>query len=146
MENVNLIAKEVQYHHSCRKSYCNRAGEKDCSGQDQSEVTKVRQAHAHAFKQVSIYVKETVLKNKLCPSLKSVHELYIKYLGSKDVSTDYKSSHLADKVLSYFKGELVMSKMSNKQGNVLHSKHLSEEDVFKGSIFEAKLKDAALQL
>ena len=38
---VDLIAKEVKCHHSCSKSYGNKAGEKDCSGQDQSEVTKV---------------------------------------------------------------------------------------------------------
>ena len=47
--NVDFIAKEVKYHHSCRKAYLSRAERTRSSTKEMTDYATKRETHDQAF-------------------------------------------------------------------------------------------------
>ena len=95
----DLIAKEVKFHHSCQKTYLNKAQRTETNKEKTPQVS-----HQVAFAMVKSYVKQTLVDIKGSEKLLSLHKRYIDALGIKD--TSYKSQNLCDKLLKEFAGVL----------------------------------------
>ena len=136
----DLIAKEIKFHHSCRKAYLNKAQRTETNKEKTPQVS-----HQVAFEIVKSYVKQTLVDIQGSEKLLSLHKRYIDALGIKD--TSYKSQNLCDKLLKEFAGVLKTCKSSNKDGLIIHNHHLRAEAAIRRANFDDNgIKEAALYL
>ena len=63
--HVDFVAKEVKYHHTCRKQYINKANRVQSTehDKDKSVYGDLREGHNRPFLTLSKYISENVLKN-----------------------------------------------------------------------------------
>jgi hypothetical protein len=80
--DLDLIAKEVKYHHSCRNSYYKKAEriQKKTDGSD-----KLRE-HRLAFDNLKLRIEQTLILNEGAEQLTSLHRLYMSNIESKESS------------------------------------------------------------
>ena len=86
--NVDFIAKEVKYHHSCRKDNLNEAERQENTHKD-SEHALLRDLHEIAFKRLSKHTSTFVIQKgctELLSSLKSHYLRILMDLGEQDSS------------------------------------------------------------
>ena len=69
---IDLVAKEVKYHHSCRKAYLQRA--QRCTSEALNEKS---QAHESAFIELKSYIQQALIDNEGAELLTSLHKRYI---------------------------------------------------------------------
>ena len=71
---VDLIAKEVRYHHSCKSTYILSAGRAAKTARVTGEVTS---KDTEAFSQICEYIEKSVIMNKRPELMTSVYERYV---------------------------------------------------------------------
>ncbi len=143
ISDVSFCAKEIKYHHTCRKEYLNKVQ----SSKSTSEKAEKQYAHDKAFRAIVDYVSDVVI-NAFCPkTLKFVFEKYIAILEEAHVDVSgYKPFMLEEKLLGKFGRKLVSSKKSKKEGKILHAINLTKEEAFANLFKMTSLKTAALDL
>ena len=101
---IDFIAKEVKYHHSCRRKYT-RDLKQFPSGEDKhddsdtmplSDQKKLRDIHKKTFAIICDYVRTTVIENNSAELLSVVHERYMQLLVDHG---EYESQYRAHKLL-----------------------------------------------
>ena len=142
--DIDFVAKEVKYHHSCRKTYLNRAErtkQQSVNSEEKkdSEYHKLRLAHERAFSDIIAYIQDAVVDNERAELLTSLHERYMVYLAEHGCSdSNYAAQTLASKLLKHFKGKLAMGKSNKRQGNVIYSSKIEKSDAVKHAFDQAK--------
>ena len=137
--DLDLIAKEVKYHHSCRNSYYKKAEriQKKTDGSD-----KLR-AHRLAFENLKLHIEQTLIVNEGAEQLTSLHRLYMSNIESKESS--YSAQSLCDKVRNVFP-TLKITKLSKKSGVVVYSPTLSADVALCHAQDGHNLQEAAIYL
>ena len=84
----NFVAKEVKYHHSCRKAYINFAERVKQSGEksDSEPYQKLWKAHSKAFQNIAQYVARNIVENKAADLLSSIHKSYMVVLSNEGIA------------------------------------------------------------
>ena len=135
-----LIAKELKFHHSCRRNYIARARR----FQDEGASIKPS-AHEEAIEKIKDYVQKTLIDNLGAEKLTSLFERYTDIVGT--VETSYTAQKLSEKLLKDFPYLLKTCKRSNKEGVVVYNHLLESDDAYKRAIFVVhSLKEAAFYL
>ena len=146
---VDFIAKEVKYHHTCRKQYLNRAQR---STKPVTEYGKSREIHASAFVTLADYVKENIVGKGRAERMTSIYTRYKTIIGELDtestVKTEYTVQKLSDRLKTYFGSKILLTKASNKEGTVLYNSHMHKEQAIisakqYASSFELKVTEGA---
>ena len=141
---IDLIAKEVQYHKSCRRDFF-----KDVEGPRQMQAAQAtnRQLHADTFNTVAAFIETWVIKNGQAMLVSSLFEVYkAEYIGNggtEEDSDSYTPQSLTRKIQDRFKDRLSISLIDNRRGNVLYSSALSEDDA-RASLKNEKEKRQAI--
>ena len=140
ISGLDLIAKELKFHHSCRRSYTSKAKRlrDDASSQEPS-------AHEQALAAVKSHVQETLIDNQGAEKLASLLQRYTDALGYDE--TAYSAQKLCDRLLKDFPGALKTYKRTNKEGLVLYNHLLETEVAYRRANFDPhSLKEAAFYL
>ena len=148
---VDLIAKEVQYHKSCRREFFKEAeklNSKQCVGEQSS-----RKIHSKSWDSLAKFIETEVIEKKK-PIL--YQQIYAKYVnifvengGDLDEADTYLPRHLIPRILSEFK-DIVHTKIERPRGKFIH--HVSlDVDTAKEMLAHRKdmteqIKDVALYL
>ena len=147
IEHVDFVAKEVRYHHSCRKEYLSKA-DKVSSKSIVSDYAVERHAHAKAYEEYKKYIDEYLVQNKGAELLTHLHSRYLKVLSKFTDSTDdpiYSAQSLVSKLLKDYAGILQMETISRKQGTIVYHCSLSKnEAIYKACPDVNHVSDAAL--
>uniref|UniRef100_UPI00358E1048 uncharacterized protein isoform X1 n=2 Tax=Myxine glutinosa TaxID=7769 RepID=UPI00358E1048 len=122
----DLIAKEAKYHNSCRRDY-ERLHVTD------EEQTSNRKMHVEAFKNLSMFLENEVIKNKT-PMLASVifnlyKEEFLALGGTQDDIDRYTAQSLISKIKERFP-EILVDKRANKSGNLVFHSSLTSAEAF----------------
>jgi hypothetical protein len=117
LSGIDLKAKEVKYHHSCRKEYMNRA--KNFQGAKIIPSEKTRQEDA--FRLLKEYIDTTLVENEGAEYMSSLYRKYLLFYGTEDESIDeiISSRWLCEKVLECYPNALKKCKESKKKGNMI---------------------------
>ena len=121
--DLDLIAKEVKYHHSCKRKYLHLF-DKEQSQQTKGECSRVT-SHNEAFEVLCEHINGKLVQVPGAETLKSLHLQYEQFLG--DEVSNYSAQSLQTKILEHFP-MLKISKASNKQGSVIHNQSLSSDN------------------
>ena len=148
--NVDFIAKEVKYHHSCRKDYLNEAERQEKTHRD-SEHAQLCDLHEIAFKRLYEHISTFIIQKGCAELLSSLKFRYLRILmdlGEYDSS--YTSQKLSEKILTQFSDRLRTYCLSNK-GTVVCANHIEMHDAVNEAFFalsstNATIVDVALQL
>ena len=139
LADFDCIAKEVKYHHSCRRTYLRRA-ERLAEGSKRSETSKL---HEDAYGTNGKYITSTLVDNKRAELLTSLHAQHMTILGS-DEST-YPARSLSAKIVNTF--PCALQQTSNKTGVIIYNASLTEESgIRQACIAEHSIKESALHL
>lgn len=130
---VDFIAKEIKYHHSCRKAYLNKAGTEHTQSTPDPNSSFV--LHQNAFETLKVHIVDNLIEAEGAELLTSLHATYLKILGD-DYST-YPASSLRDKILQEFPEQLSQCKRSNKKGIIIYNASLSEDTATKRALFDS---------
>ena len=138
ISGIDLIAKEVKYHHSCRRMYLQRAQRtteiKDCN-------PKV-QAHSSAFEHLQLHIQHTFIDNDGAELLTSLHKRYLENLKIDD--SQYTAQSLVKKIMNSFP-TLQQTKAQNRI--VIYSSQLTPESAIRLACYDKHyLKETARYL
>ena len=122
----DLIAKEAKYHNTCRRDYVRL----DVTDEEQ---TSNRKMHVEAFKNLSMFLENEVIKNKT-PMLASVifnlyKEEFLALGGTQDDIDRYTTQSLISKIKERFL-EILVDKRTNKSGNLVFHSSLTSAEAF----------------
>jgi len=150
-EGVDLIAKEAQYHKSCRREYFKEAEGAEIKN---TEISS-RQLHSQTFRTLSDLVQKEVIDNRRAMLSTSVLELYkTEYLEAGGVADDIESytvQALMKKIKDKFMDRISISNYDHRKGNFLHCSDMSNADA-RASLHDAddkhihEIRTAALHL
>jgi hypothetical protein len=105
IRNVDLIAKEVCYHSTCRKAYTRARESLEESAIDDG-LTK---AHANAFTYICDYVKQSIVKGGNVMRMTMLREKYLQFMMDNSpefYNPSYKTDKLKNKLLRQFQGQI----------------------------------------
>lgn len=140
--DLELIAKEVKYHHSCRHKYLKQA-QREQSQQPKEQSFK-RNSHVVAFQELQNHTNEKLAQVPGAETLKSLHVKYLDYL--EDKQSNYSAQSFQAKILESFL-MLKIAKASNKQGSVVHNQIVSLDDAIGIAFCDGhKRKETALYI
>jgi len=137
---LDLIAKELKFHHSCRRSYIRRANnlQDDQSSNEPSH-------HQRAIEGVKSHVQRTLIDIQGAEKLTTLFERYTDLLGTDE--TPYTAQKLCEKLLKEFPDVLKTCKRSNKDGVVLFNYMLDSDNAYRRANFDVhSVKEAAFYL
>ena len=141
LADADFLAKEVKYHHSCRRTYLRRA-ERLAEGSKRSETSKL---HEDAYGTLKMYITSTLVDNEGAELLTSLHARYMTILGS-DEST-YPARPLSANIFNTFPCASQQTKTSNKTGVIIYNASLTEESaISQACIAEHSIKESALHM
>ena len=141
--SIDFVAKEVRYHHTCRKAYINRADNVQISDGKVKPNTEpdckiFQRAHEIAFDEIKTYVQTNLITNNKAELLTSLHERYMSYMAEQgSCDTSYKAQTFGQKLMKHFQGKLKMGKINNRQGNVVFSSSIEKGDAVKIAMQQA---------
>jgi hypothetical protein len=75
ISGIDIIAKEVKYHHSCKRSYLHRAS---VLGGQSPMMDHGPSPHDRAFLVLKYHIQETLVESEGAEHLTSLHERYLK--------------------------------------------------------------------
>ena len=123
---VDLIAKEAEYHKSCRVQF-----DKETENKPKLS-TAPRQYHNSAFISLCNFVQHEIIDNKrsmLVTSLLDIYrQEYIANGGLEAELVSYTCQALLRKISERFKEKISVTNLAKRTGNILHSSDLTEED------------------
>jgi hypothetical protein len=125
IQNIDFIAKEVKYHHSCRKGYlaiAKRACEK--------KISTLSVAHDKAFSCIKDSVNK-VIKENSGVMLTTLHNDYINILAKNGVvGPTYSAQSLEQKICNTYKDKVQVDKITNKLGKIVFSKSINIHEAY----------------
>ena len=131
---IDMIAKEIKYHHTCRRTYLNKA--KAVTSKQNIDADNVS-PHERAFSILKSHIEESLIEAEGAELLTSLHSRYISELP--DENSSYPAASLRDKILQYFPEQLQQCKPSNRKGVIIYSNKLSEETAIRRELFDHSL-------
>lgn len=127
-EGVDLIAKEAQYHKSCRRDYFKEAGVVDNAN---ANITS-RRLHSQSFNTISDLIQKEVIDNNKAMLVNSLFELYrceyLSFGGTPDQFDSYTAQALMYKVKEKFKDRISTTSYDQRRGNSLYNSNLSQTE------------------
>ena len=124
--NTDFVAKEVRYHHSCRRNYLHKASLEEPAMSD--ENVDNRALHAQAFEKLAEYISNSVIENCHAEFMHSVHARYLGILEAiGGQGTGYKVCKLTEKISKYFGSKVKVENYSKKEGNVLYRSDMDKQ-------------------
>lgn len=96
---IDLKSKEVQYHHSCRRDYLNKAKAVKCNGKEHDCSSKIRY-HKEALATLKEYLDSTLVHNEGSELLTSLHRKYMESID--DTESIYPASRLCGKIIKEY--------------------------------------------
>ena len=115
VENVDLIAREVWYHESCRKTYTRkpqRNFHKSISEEDtinfeerKRHQSENEEQHKKTFEYICQYVKEHILEKSHVVRMSYLRELYCTHMQNHypdHYNKNYKTDNLKSKLIAFF--------------------------------------------
>ena len=149
---IDFIAKEVKYHHSCRRKYT-RDLKQFPSGEDKhddsdtmpmSDQKKLRDIHKKTFAFICDYVRTTVIENNSAEPLSVVHERYMQLLVDHgEYESQYRAHKLLIKLHANFPSQLSTYIIPNK-GPVLYCTGNTEHEAVTNALLKAVDPQAAI--
>ena len=149
---IDFIAKEVKYHHSCRRKYT-RDLKQFPSGEDKhddsdtmpmSDQKKLRDIHKKTFAIICDYVRTTVIENNSAELLSVVHERYMQLLVDHgEYESQYRAHKLLIKLHAKFSSQLSTYIILNK-GPVLYCTGNTEHEAVTNALLKAVDPQAAI--
>ena len=137
---VDLIAKEAEYHKSCRMQFLKKLKKTEDSNEPNDKSSPLS-FHTRAFESVIDYIKKEVLMRKhsiLVSNLLSMYkEEYTSLSGEAEDIQDYSSRNLVRKLKIQFKDEIVVKVLDKRKGNFIFSSTIQEDEA------KARLHDDA---
>ena len=125
---VDLIAKEAEYHKSCRMQFLKETEDSNEPNDKSSPLS----FHTRAFESVIDYIKKEVLMRKhsiLVSNLLSMYkEEYTSLSGEAEDIQDYSSRNLVRKLKIQFKDEIVVKVLDKRKGNFIFSSTIQEDE------------------
>lgn len=127
---IDLIAKEAQYHKSCRRDFFK---EMESQGNSESSSdTSTRKLHSETFSTIAELIQNEIISSGNAMFVSSLYDLYkVEFLGNGGTEDDigsYTTQALTRKIKDKF-GDQVSIKLFNKhKGNFLYSSSLSEDE------------------
>ena len=138
ISGIDLIAKEVKYHHSCRRVYLKRAQRTTDPTISNPKVI----SHQSAFETLQLHIQQTFIDNDGAELLASLHKRYLEILDIED--SQYTAQSLCIKIMKYFP-TLKQAKTQNKV--VIHSSQLTPETAICLAGYDKEyVKDTAMYL
>ena len=127
ISGIDIISKEVKYHHSCKRNYLRKA-----DVHNERPVIPEPTKHQQAFIFLSEYIRENLIDSEGAQFLTSLHSKYMERLGEQ---SSYSARSLHERIKKDFP-ELKECKQSNKTGIILYNPTLSEETAIKRANFD----------
>ena len=123
----DLIAKEVKYHHSCRRDYLRE----ESMERKPAEANTNRKIHNEAFEKISVFLQNEVI-NKQTPMMASAvlrmyKEEYTACGGAEEDIKGYSVQSLMLKIGNKFRN-IIVDKQSNKSGSFVFPSSMSPSD------------------
>ena len=125
---VDLIAKEAEYHKSCRVNFLRETDDEERP----SERSSSQSYHKRAFESLLCYIqsevvgkKRSVLVNDLLGMYK---EEYIILGGDAEDIQPYTAQNLTRKVKDHLKDDITITLADHRKGNFIYSSTLLEDD------------------
>lgn len=156
MNDTDFVSKEVRYHHSCRKEYINKnkSCKKQGGGELRSHGVKVshnQQMHDAAFQKTVEYVHVYIINQGKVYFLTSIYGRHCTYLAEESFSDPSYTAQKLHKLKSFFKEELLSSRLSNKQGLILYSYKITSAEAIAvavdySSTIKVRIEEVALHL
>ena len=136
ISGLDLLAKQVKVHHSCRNEYTKRADREALKSKDDNEKTST------AYESLKSYVKQNLVDFKGAEKLTSLYDRYLS--ANKGNSQTYRADYIKEKLLTYFNTDLKICKASNKGGIIFYNTLLSQEEAISRANFDCSIvKEAA---
>ena len=125
---IDLIAKEAQYHKSCRREFF-----KEVEGPPlQAAQATNRQLHADTFSTIAAFIETEVIVNRQEMFVSSLFDLYkAEYLangGTEENIDSCTTQALTRKIQEKFGDKISVTLFDYRRGNFLYSSALSEDD------------------
>ena len=125
---VDLIAKEAQYHKSCRRQFFKQVEGATLKNKDVS----TRQLHSTTFDALSALIEKDVIGNNKAMLSTSILELYksefISAGGTTDDIESYTAQALTKKIKEKFGEKISISLYDHRKGNFVYSSTMSDSE------------------
>lgn len=125
---VDLIAKEAQYHKSCRREFFREVESRTRKNEDNTQ----RQLHLTTFEAISTLIEDDIIRNRKAMLCTSVLELYksqyVSAGGTQEDIQGYTGQSLMKKIMDKFGDMLSISMYNARKGNFMYSSSVSEEN------------------
>uniref|UniRef100_UPI00358ECE32 uncharacterized protein isoform X3 n=1 Tax=Myxine glutinosa TaxID=7769 RepID=UPI00358ECE32 len=126
--DVDLIAKEAQYHKSCRREFF-----KEVEGAvPKNEDVSNRRLHSTTFGTISALIEMEVIGNRKAMLSTSILELYksefLSAGGTPDEIESYTAQALIKKIKDKFGDKISVSMYDHRKGNFVYSSSMSDAD------------------
>lgn len=139
---VDMKAKEVRYHHSCRRSYIGKARSR--IGDHTAKSSRLTDLDA-AFESLRDHIDVALVSDEGAELLTSLHSRFMVFLG-EDVAT-FSARSLADKIMKAYPDKLNTCCINTRRGIVIYNARLSEEAAIRRAHFdEHSVQEAAFYL
>ncbi|XP_030837116.1 uncharacterized protein LOC105437992 [Strongylocentrotus purpuratus] len=122
---VDLIAKEAEYHKSCRISFLKETEDR-CPSEDGSHFV----SHKKAFASTIAHIQDEVIEKKHTVLLSSLLEMYKKefiVIAERNIPS-YTSQNLMRKIKDHFKDNIKTALADQRRGNFIYCSVLLEEE------------------
>ena len=152
VQDIDLVAREVHYHASCRKDYTREAERHGTAPKDEDEIRK-QTAHKAAFDYIVKYVKESIFEGANVERMTMLKEKYQQFMlenSPQFYNKDYKTENLKHKLEKEF-GKDIQFWQPNYRSELVYSSHVPKgqavESAFEVAASDSKrLQEAALVL
>ena len=127
---VDLIAKEAEYHKSCRVQFLRETDVQE----NPTEEGSSQSYHNRAFASLLSFIQDEVLRKHrsvLISDLLSMYREEFTIVGGDgmDVQT-YTAQNLTRKIREHLKEEITISLVNQRQGNFIYNSDISEDDAW----------------
>ncbi|CAB4021739.1 Hypothetical predicted protein, partial [Paramuricea clavata] len=127
---VDLIAKEAEYHKSCRVQFL-----KDTDKQDKPmETTSSQSCHKMAFASLLSFIQDEVLakhRTIFVSDLLAMYKEEYASIGESGTESDvpvYTAQNLTRKIKDHLKDRVTITLVNQRKGNCIHSSDIPEEE------------------
>ncbi len=137
--DLDFVAKEVKHHRSCRINYVADAERiqnkhQHADSTEKSEYSETHKIHNEACQTLSIYIDTFIIKEQYSELVTSVNVQYQRILKEYGISdSTYTTQYLVEKIIGTFGEDLMISKESKKDGNVLYHTTLSSKEAIQNA-------------
>ena len=126
---IDLIAKEAQYHKSCRRDFFK---EMDSQGISKPSETSNRKVHSETFNTTAELIQNEIISKRHATFVSSLYDLYkAEYLGnggSEEDIASYTTQALTRKIKEKFGDRISITLFNRHKGNFRYSLSLSEDE------------------